>query len=289
MPDLPTPLSYILAGSPGAVFSTDNSVKQYLQLVERILDEGVEKPDRTGTGTLAVFGHQMRFDLGEGFPCLTTKKLNLRAIIHELLWFLQGDTNIAYLRDNGVGIWDEWADASGDLGPIYGKQWRSWAAPDGRTVDQIGQLVEMLRSNPHSRRLVVSAWNVGEIDLMALAPCHCLFQFFVAGNRLSCQLYQRSCDVGLGVPFNIASYSLLTMMLSQVGGFDPGDFVWTGGDVHIYSNHVEPLREQLRRDPRPLPQMAIEDRNQGIFAFRLEDFRLVNYRPHPPIPMAIAV
>ena len=264
-------------------------MRQYLQLVERILDEGVEKPDRTGTGTLAVFGHQMRFDLGEGFPCLTTKKLNLRAIIHELLWFLKGDTNIAYLRDNRVGIWDEWADASGDLGPIYGKQWRSWAAPDGRTVDQIGQLVEMLRSNPHSRRLVVSAWNVGEIDLMALAPCHCLFQFFVAGNRLSCQLYQRSCDVGLGVPFNIASYSLLTMMLSQVGGFDPGDFVWTGGDVHIYSNHVEPLREQLRRDPRPLPQMVIEDRNQDIFSFRLEDFRLVNYRPHPPIPMAIAV
>ena len=264
-------------------------MKQYLQLAEHVLETGVEKTDRTGTGTLAVFGHQMRFDLADGFPCLTTKKLRLRSIIHELLWFLRGETNVEYLRENDVKIWDDWADDEGELGPVYGKQWRSWATPDGRSVDQIERLVELLRSDPDSRRLLVSAWNVGELDLMALAPCHCLFQFFVADNRLSCQLYQRSCDIGLGVPFNIASYSLLTMMLAQVCELDLGEFVWTGGDVHIYKNHIDPLREQLTRVPRPLPRMVINNRGQDIFGFAYDDFKLVNYRPHPSISMAIAV
>ena len=264
-------------------------MKQYLQLVRHVLDHGAPKRDRTGTGTRAVFGYQMRFDLNAGFPCLTTKKLHLRSIIHELLWFLNGDTNITYLRDHGVSIWDEWADDEGDLGPVYGRQWRSWSAPDGRIHDQIARLVDQIRTDPDSRRLVVSAWNVGELDLMALYPCHCLFQFYVGAGRLSCQLYQRSCDVGLGVPFNLASYSLLTMMLARVCGLDLGDFVWTGGDVHIYNNHVESLQRQLRRRPRSLPTMNIADREQGILDFQYEDFDLANYNPHPGIRMEIAV
>jgi thymidylate synthase len=264
-------------------------MRQYLDLVRHVLEKGVAKQDRTGTGTLAVFGYQMRFDLAEGFPCLTTKKLHLRSIIHELLWFLQGDTNVAYLQQHGVTIWDEWADAQGELGPIYGKQWRAWARADGQTVDQLGQVVELLRRNPDSRRLVVSAWNVGEIERMALPPCHCLFQFFAAQGRLSCQLYQRSCDVGLGVPFNIASYSLLTLMVARVCGLEPGEFVWTGGDVHVYRNHIDALQKQLDRRPRPLPRMEIADRGQGLFDFRYEDFSLTGYDPHPHIPMPIAV
>ncbi len=264
-------------------------MRQYLDLVRHVLENGIPKNDRTGTGTLAVFGYQLRCDLEEGFPCLTTKKLHLRSIIHELLWFLRGDTNVAYLRQHGVTIWDEWADERGDLGPVYGKQWRSWTAPDGRCIDQLQQVVDLLRRDPESRRLVVSAWNAGELERMALPPCHCLFQFFAAGGRLSCQLYQRSCDVGLGVPFNIASYSLLTLMVAQVCGLRPGEFVWTGGDVHIYRNHVEALQEQLQRQPRPLPRMRIKDRGQGLFDFRYEDFELVDYHPHPPIPLAVAV
>ena len=264
-------------------------MKQYLDLVRRVLDDGVPKEDRTGTGTVAVFGHQMRFDLADGFPCLTTKELHLKSIIHELLWFLSGDTNIDYLKRNKVRIWDEWADENGDLGPVYGKQWRSWSTPGGESVDQIQRLVETMRSDPDSRRLLVCAWNVGEIDRMALPPCHCLFQFFVGDGKLSCQLYQRSCDVGLGVPFNIASYSLVTMMLAQVCELELGEFVWTGGDVHIYANHIEPLREQLLRQPLALPRMVIANRGQDIFGFNYEDFKLVNYRPHPSIPMAIAV
>jgi len=264
-------------------------MKQYLELLQHVLDHGVPKHDRTGTGTRAVFGYQMRFDLKAGFPCLTTKKLHLRSIIHELLWFLSGDTNIAYLRDNGVSIWDEWADDTGDLGPVYGRQWRAWPTPDGDTRDQITRLVDLIRTDPDSRRLVVSAWNVGELDLMALYPCHCLFQFYVGAGRLSCQLYQRSCDVGLGVPFNLASYSLLTMMLAQVCDLDLGDFVWTGGDVHIYNNHVEPLQRQLRRQPRSLPTMTIANRGQGILDFLHDDFDLIRYDPHPGIRMEIAV
>ena len=264
-------------------------MKQYLDLVRRVLDDGVPKEDRTGTGTVAIFGHQMRFDIADGFPCLTTKELHLKSIIHELLWFLSGDTNIDYLKRNKVRIWDEWADENGDLGPVYGKQWRSWSTPDGESVDQIQRLVETLRSDPDSRRLLVCAWNVGEIDRMALPPCHCLFQFFVGDGKLSCQLYQRSCDVGLGVPFNIASYSLVTMMLAQVCELELGEFVWTGGDVHVYANHIEPLREQLLRQPLALPRMVIANRGQDIFGFNYEDFKLVNYRPHPSIPMAIAV
>jgi thymidylate synthase len=264
-------------------------MKQYLDLVLRVLDDGVSKMDRTGTGTLAVFGHQMRFDLAEGFPCLTTKELHLKSIIHELLWFLNGNTNIEYLKRHKVRIWDEWADENGDLGPVYGKQWRSWSTPDGKSVDQIQRLVETICSDPDSRRLLVCTWNVGEIDLMALPPCHCLFQFFIGDGKLSCQLYQRSCDVGLGIPFNIASYSLLTMMLAQVCELELGEFIWTGGDVHIYANHVEPLRQQLLRQPLALPRMVIANRGQEIFDFSYEDFKLVNYRPHPSIPMAIAV
>jgi len=264
-------------------------MKQYLDLVQHVLDHGVPKTDRTGVGTLAVFGYQMRFDLDDGFPCLTTKKLHLRSIIRELLWFLKGDTNIGYLEKHGVTIWNEWADENGDLGPVYGKQWRAWSRPNGRQVDQIQRVVNLINSDPDSRRMVVNAWNVGELDQMALTPCHCLFQFFVGHGRLSCQLYQRSCDVGLGLPFNIASYSLLTLMLAQVCGLEPGEFVWSGGDVHIYNHHLESLEEQLTRQPRSLPTMTIKDRAQDIFHFRYDDFELRNYDPHPPISMEIAI
>jgi len=261
----------------------------YLQLLRHILDHGVEKKDRTGTGTRSVFGHQMRFDLERGFPLLTTKKVHLKSVIHELLWFLRGDTNVRYLHENGVTIWDEWADANGDLGPVYGAQWRSWRTADGRTVDQIRNVVEQIRTNPDSRRLIVSACNVGEIEKMALPPCHALFQFYVADGRLSCQLYQRSADVFLGVPFNIASYSLLTMMIAQVTGLRAGEFVHTLGDAHLYLNHLEQARLQLTREPRPLPRMEINPAVKDIDAFRYEDFTLVGYDPHPAIRAPIAV
>jgi len=264
-------------------------VKQYLDLMQHVLDHGVRKEDRTGTGTLSVFGYQMRFDLGAGFPVITTKKLHLRSIIHELLWFLKGDTNIRYLRDNGVSIWDEWADESGNLGPVYGYQWRSWPAANGRHVDQIGQVIEQIKNNPDSRRIIVSAWNVGEIDNMALPPCHAFFQFYVADGKLSCQLYQRSADIFLGVPFNIASYALLTMMMAQVTGLKPGDFIHTLGDAHLYSNHLEQTRLQLQREPRALPRMKINPDVTDLFAFRFEDFELVDYDPHPHIKAPVAV
>ena len=264
-------------------------MKQYLDLLATIRDKGVPKDDRTGTGTLSVFGHQMRFDLGAGFPLLTTKKLHLKSIIHELLWFLQGDTNIEYLHEHGVTIWDEWADDGGDLGPVYGSQWRTWPVGDGRSVDQIKQTVELLRSDPDSRRIVVSAWNVGELEKMALYPCHALFQFHVAQGRLSCQLYQRSADVFLGVPFNIASYSLLTLMMAQQAGFEPGDFVWTGGDCHLYLNHLEQTEQQLQREPLALPRMHIKRRPDSIFDYRYEDFELVGYEAHPAIRAPISV
>lgn len=264
-------------------------MKQYLDLLETVLQTGVHKEDRTGTGTLSIFGHQMRFNLEEGFPALTTKKLHLKSIIHELLWFLKGDTNVRYLQDNGVRIWNEWADEQGELGPVYGAQWRSWHSPDGKTIDQISEVVESLKQNPDSRRHVVSAWNVGDLDKMHLPPCHLLFQFYVAGGKLSCQLYQRSCDVFLGVPFNIASYALLTLMMAQVCGYQPGDFVWTGGDVHIYTNHLEQVRLQLSREPLPLPQMKINPEIDDIFRFRYDDFELVNYQAHPHIPGKVAV
>ncbi len=264
-------------------------MQQYLDLMRHVLEHGHDKSDRTGTGTRSVFGWQMRFDLAAGFPALTTKKLHLKSIIHELLWFLQGDTNIAYLKENGVRIWDEWADENGDLGPVYGKQWRRWETPDGRLVDQIAQLVHSLKHNPDSRRHIVSAWNPGDVDSMALPPCHCLFQFYVADGRLSCQLYQRSADIFLGVPFNIASYALLTMMLAQVCGYRPGDFVHTFGDAHLYSNHFDQARLQLSRAPRPLPTLWINPEVQDIFAFRFEDFRLDGYDPHPHIAAPVAV
>jgi thymidylate synthase len=264
-------------------------MRAYLDLMRHVLEHGTEKTDRTGTGTLSVFGHQMRFDLAQGFPLLTTKKLHLRSIIVELLWFLRGETNIAYLREHKVRIWDEWADENGELGPVYGRQWRSWPAPDGRQIDQISQLLEQLRRTPDSRRLIVSAWNVGELDQMALMPCHALFQFYVAQGRLSCQLYQRSADIFLGVPFNIASYALLTLMIAQVVGLQPGEFIWTGGDCHLYSNHLEQAREQLRREPRPLPRMQLNPAVRDLFAFRLEDFSLIGYDPHPHIPAPVAV
>lgn len=264
-------------------------MKQYLDLMRHVLEHGHQKSDRTGTGTLSVFGWQMRFDLDEGFPLLTTKKLHMRSIIHELLWFLQGDTNIRYLKENGVSIWDEWADANGDLGPVYGKQWRRWETADGRTVDQIGQLIDGLRRNPDSRRHIVSAWNPGEVEGMALPPCHALFQFYVAGGRLSCQLYQRSADIFLGVPFNIASYALLLLMVAQVCDLEPGDFVWTGGDCHLYQNHIEQARLQLSRDMRPLPKMTMNPDVKDIFAFRFEDFALEGYDPHPHIKAEVAV
>ncbi len=257
--------------------------------MQRVLEHGAEKSDRTGTGTLSVFGHQMRFNLLDGFPLLTTKKLHTKSIIHELLWFLKGDTNIAYLREHGVGIWDEWADANGELGPVYGKQWRAWPTPDGRHVDQIQLVLDQIKGSPDSRRLIVSAWNVAELDQMALMPCHALFQFYVANGHLSCQLYQRSADIFLGVPFNIASYALLTLMVAQVTGLKPGEFIWTGGDCHLYSNHLEQARLQLTRTPRALPQMTLNPQVQDLFAFRFEDFSLTAYDPHPHIKAAVAV
>jgi thymidylate synthase len=264
-------------------------MKQYHDLLQHILDNGTKKEDRTGTGTISVFGYQMRFDLNEGFPCLTTKKLHLRSIIHELLWFLKGDTNIQYLKENNVSIWDEWADEDGNLGPVYGSQWRSWPAAAGRHIDQIKLVLDQIKNNPDSRRIIVSAWNVGEIDKMALPPCHAFFQFYVADGKLSCQLYQRSADTFLGVPFNIASYALLTMMMAQVCGLKPGDFVHTLGDAHLYSNHLEQARLQLTRDFRPLPQMNINPNVNDLFDFKYEDFELVNYDPHPHIKAAVAI
>jgi len=264
-------------------------MRQYLDLMRHVLEHGTDKSDRTGTGTRSVFGHQMRFDLAEGFPVLTTKKLHLRSIIHELLWFLKGETNTRYLKENGVSIWDEWADANGELGPVYGSQWRSWPTADGRHIDQISQVLAQIKANPDSRRLIVSAWNVGEIDKMKLPPCHAFFQFYVADGKLSCQLYQRSCDIFLGVPFNIASYALLTMMVAQVCGLKPGDFVWTGGDCHLYSNHFEQAREQLSRTPRGLPIMRINPEVKDLFAFRFEDFELVGYEPMPHIKAPVAI
>ncbi|HYW59812.1 MAG TPA: thymidylate synthase [Xanthobacteraceae bacterium] len=264
-------------------------MREYLDLMDRILATGVEKRDRTGTGTLSVFGHQMRLDLAAGFPLVTTKKLHLKSIIHELLWFLAGDTNVKYLNDHGVRIWDEWADERGDLGPVYGQQWRSWPAPDGGAIDQIANVVGMIRRNPDSRRLIVSAWNPADVDRMALPACHCLFQFYVAEGRLSCQLYQRSADVFLGVPFNIASYALLTMMVAQVTGLEPGEFIHTFGDAHLYLNHLEQAREQLARAPRKLPTMRLSPSVKDLFAFRYEDFALEGYDPHPHIKAKVAV
>lgn len=265
------------------------AMKAYLELMQHVLDHGTDKADRTGTGTRSVFGYQMRFDLAQGFPLLTTKKLHLRSIVHELLWFLAGDTNIRYLKDNGVRIWDEWADENGDLGPVYGYQWRSWPAPDGRHIDQISGLLDMIRRNPDSRRLIVSAWNPALVDDMALPPCHCLFQFYVADGKLSCQLYQRSADVFLGVPFNIASYALLTLMVAQVTGLQPGEFVHTFGDAHLYSNHFEQARLQLQREPRALPVMKLNPVVTDLFAFRFEDFTLEGYDPHPHIKAEVSV
>ncbi len=264
-------------------------MQQYLQLLQHILDNGVTKTDRTGTGTISTFGYQMRFDLNEGFPLVTTKKVHLKSIIYELLWFLKGDTNIQYLKENGVRIWDEWADANGDLGPVYGKQWRSWACKDGKEIDQVSEVIEQIKTNPDSRRLIVSAWNVADLPEMALMPCHNMFQFYVANGRLSCQLYQRSADVFLGVPFNIASYALLTLMIAQVCGLQPGEFVHTFGDVHIYSNHLEQVKLQLSRKPYPLPQMRLNPDVKNIFDFTYEDFTLVNYQSHPAIKAAVAV
>ena len=264
-------------------------MRQYLDLMQRVLDEGARKEDRTGTGTLSVFGHQMRFDLRDGFPMVTTKKLHTRSIIHELLWFLNGDTNIRYLNDNNVTIWDEWADESGSLGPVYGAQWRSWPTPAGGHVDQIQQVVDTLRNDPDSRRIIVCAWNVAELDRMALAPCHCLFQFYVADGRLSCQLYQRSADIFLGVPFNIASYALLTQMVAQQVDLKVGDFIWTGGDCHLYLNHLDQTREQLSREPLPLPTLALRRRPPSIFDYDYEDFEILGYESHPHIKAAVAV
>lgn len=264
-------------------------MRQYHDLMQRILAEGVEKRDRTGTGTRSIFGHQMRFDLAEGFPLVTTKKLHLKSIVYELLWFLRGDTNIKYLKDHGVRIWDEWADEQGELGPVYGQQWRSWPAPDGGTIDQIANVVAAVRRNPDSRRLIVSAWNPAEVDKMALPPCHCLFQFYVAQGRLSCQLYQRSADVFLGVPFNIASYALLTLMVAQVTELKPGEFVHTFGDAHLYLNHLEQARLQLSREPRKLPTMRLNPAVKDLFAFGFDDFILEGYEPYPHIKAAVAV
>jgi thymidylate synthase len=264
-------------------------MRQYLELMEHVLANGVQKHDRTGTGTLSVFGHQLRFDLSEGFPLVTTKKIHLKSIIHELIWFLAGDTNIKYLNDNGVRIWDEWADENGELGPVYGKQWRSWPAADGKTIDQIGNLLATIRKNPDSRRLIVSAWNPAEVDKMALPPCHTMFQFYVANGRLSCQLYQRSADIFLGVPFNIASYALLTMMVAQVTNLKPGEFIHTFGDAHLYSNHIEQTHLQLSRAPKALPTMRINPDVTDLFAFRYDDFTLEGYEPHPHIKAEVAV
>ena len=264
-------------------------MKQYHDLLHHILDKGAKKEDRTGTGTISVFGYQMRFDLNEGFPCLTTKKVHMRSIIHELLWFLKGETNIQYLKENNVSIWDEWADENGNLGPVYGSQWRSWPCADGRQIDQITKIIDQLKNNPDSRRIIVSAWNVAEIENMALPPCHAFFQFYVADGKLSCQLYQRSADTFLGVPFNIASYALLTLMVAQVCNLKPGDFIHTLGDAHLYSNHIEQANLQLARDFRPLPKMKINPEVKDIFAFKYEDFELENYDPHPHIKAAVAI
>lgn len=264
-------------------------MQQYLDLCKHVLENGIQKEDRTGTGTISTFGYQMRFDLNEGFPLLTTKKLHVKSIIYELLWFLKGDTNVKYLQEHGVRIWNEWADENGDLGPIYGHQWRSWRTRDGKTVDQISELIEQIKKNPDSRRLIVSAWNVGEIDEMALPPCHCLFQFYVADGKLSCQLYQRSADIFLGVPFNIASYSLLTMMIAQVCDLKVGEFIHTLGDAHIYNNHLEQVKLQLTRKPYPLPKMKINPDVKDIFAFKYEDFELVDYEAHPHIKGEVSV
>jgi thymidylate synthase len=264
-------------------------MRQYLDLMRRALDTGTAKTDRTGTGTLSVFGHQMRFDLADGFPLVTTKKIHLKSVVHELLWFIAGDTNIAYLKRNGVSIWDEWADEKGDLGPVYGAQWRSWPTADGGTIDQLRQVLEQIRSRPDSRRLIVTAWNPAEVDKMALPPCHCLFQFYVADGRLSCQLYQRSADIFIGVPFNIASYALLTMMVAQVSGLKPGEFVHTFGDAHLYSNHVEQARLQLQREPRPLPRLTLNPDVGTLFDFVYDDVAVTGYDPHPHIKAAVAV
>ena len=264
-------------------------MRQYLDLLQHILENGNKKGDRTGTGTLSVFGYQMRFNLQEGFPVVTTKRLHLKAVIVELLWFLRGDTNIKFLKDHGVTIWDEWADENGDLGPVYGKQWRSWEGADGRVYDQISEVIERIKKNPNDRRMIVSAWKVDEIPTMALPPCHLLFQFYVSNGKLSCQLYQRSCDTFLGVPFNIASYSLLTLMVAQQCGLEPGEFIWTGGDVHLYSNHLDAARLQLERDPYPLPRMVIMRKPDSIFGYEWEDFELVGYLHHPAIKAAISV
>ncbi len=264
-------------------------MKAYLDLMRHVREQGARKADRTGTGTLSVFGHQMRFDLSAGFPLVTTKKVHLKSIVYELLWFLRGETNVAWLREHGVTIWDEWADERGELGPVYGKQWRSWPKPDGTTVDQISDVVRQLRASPDSRRIIVSAWNVGELDRMALMPCHAFFQFYVAEGRLSCQLYQRSADIFLGVPFNIASYALLTHMLAQQCDLVPGDFIWTGGDCHLYLNHLEQADLQLSRAPLPLPQLAIRRRPPSIFDYTFEDFEFLNYQHHPAIKAAVAV
>jgi thymidylate synthase len=264
-------------------------MKQYLDLMQHVLDKGTQKHDRTGTGTISVFGYQMRFDLQEGFPLVTTKKVHLRSIIHELIWFLKGETNIRYLKDNGVSIWDEWADENGELGPVYGSQWRSWPKPDGGHIDQISQIIEQIKTNPDSRRIIVSAWNVAEVEKMALPPCHSFFQFYVADGKLSCQLYQRSADIFLGVPFNIASYALLTMMVAQVCNLRPGDFVHTLGDAHLYNNHLDQTKLQLSRAPRPLPVMKLNPDVNNLFDFKFEDFSLENYDPHPHIKGAVAV
>jgi thymidylate synthase len=264
-------------------------MRQYLQLCKHVLENGVDKDDRTGTGTISTFGYQMRFDLNEGFPLLTTKKLHLKSIIYELLWFLNGDTNVKYLQDHGVRIWNEWADENGNLGPVYGHQWRSWTAGDGRTIDQITSLIDQIKTNPNSRRLLVSAWNVGDIEKMALPPCHIFFQFHVANGKLSCQLYQRSADIFLGVPFNIASYALLTMMVAQACDLEPGDFIHTLGDAHIYKNHIQQVREQLTRTPYPLPKMKINPQVKDIFSFQYEDFELVDYKAHPHIKGVVSV
>lgn len=264
-------------------------MKQYLELMRHVRDHGVRKEDRTGTGTVSVFGYQMRFDLNAGFPVVTTKKLHLRSIIHELLWFLKGDTNIRYLKENGVSIWDEWADANGELGPVYGYQWRNWPTPDGRHIDQIAQVIQQLKTNPDSRRIIVSAWNVADVDNMALPPCHAFFQFYVAEGKLSCQLYQRSADIFLGVPFNIASYALLTLMMAQVTGLQAGEFIHTLGDAHLYSNHMEQVELQLSREPHPLPQMKLNPQVTDLFAFTYDDFELVGYTHHPHIKAPVAV
>lgn len=264
-------------------------MKQYLDLCKTVLEHGTRKEDRTGTGTISIFGYQMRFNLQDGFPLLTTKKLHTKSIIHELLWFLAGDTNVRYLQENGVRIWNEWADENGELGPVYGKQWRSWETKDGRTIDQIKEVLHQIKTNPDSRRMIVSAWNVGEIDQMALPPCHCLFQFYVSNGTLSCQLYQRSADIFLGLPFNIASYSLLTMMIAQVTGLKPGEFVHTIGDAHIYLNHLEQVNLQLQRKPRPLPKMIINPEVKDLFAFKYEDFTIEGYNPHPTIKGVVSV